>query len=278
MKYHPRPGVSGPLDAVRLKLHRAQEHANVLRSEIEAFLWREPHGSRAEIDADANELLVRAFVREQPPASWGPILGDFVHNLRSALDHLAIALVLSNDPRADITRNSFPLFENDPNREDATAEERKRWKRLTKGMTAEQIAEIERYQPFNYPVDPGNVSTLTALGNLSNIDKHRGLIALGHFGHIVQIIGFDTPGWHVVEQLEVAPPQQLEHDAVIARFKAIPAEENPGKDAKVRLVVKTGVTLLEGVPPSTPLDELLQGATVYVLDLVNAFNAQFFRD
>jgi hypothetical protein len=242
---------------------------------MDAFLWREPHNSRAEVRPDTNEILIRAIVREQPPASWGPVLGDFIHNTRSALDHLAIALVLSNDPGADIDRAGFPLFVNDPARPDAEPHEKRTWDRLVKGMAPEHIAAVTEYQPFNYPVGPHEISTLAALSNLSKIDKHRGLIPLGHFAVIVEIVQPEIQGWQILSVV-MEPPAPLENDAVLARLRVVPVEPNPPMDVEVEVRARADVTLREGAPPDTTIDEVLVHTTTEVLDLVNDFEAKFF--
>jgi hypothetical protein len=42
------------------------------------------------------------------------IVGDAVHNMRSALDHLACRLVERHSPGADLDRTAFPIWTDDP--------------------------------------------------------------------------------------------------------------------------------------------------------------------
>jgi len=59
------------------------------------------------VDSAGNlSFLVR--IREDPPAEWSAIIGDAVHNARSALDHLAFALVEANGGSAD-ENTTFPI-------------------------------------------------------------------------------------------------------------------------------------------------------------------------
>jgi hypothetical protein len=62
--------------------------------ETESRLWRErnPYRITHEPDPQTNKKLIRVKVLEQPPAAIRLIIGDCVHNLRSALDNLAYAL------------------------------------------------------------------------------------------------------------------------------------------------------------------------------------------
>src|SRR6478672_4813867 len=80
------------------KVARAEKHRAELAVEVQAFLARKPFASRhAKEPGECGATVhhVYAVVREQPPAGWSPIIGDVVHNLRSALDH---ALWASADP------------------------------------------------------------------------------------------------------------------------------------------------------------------------------------
>ncbi len=269
--------MSGDLAAVRLKLHRAQEHLETLHSAVQAFHWRDAYDARVELDAQANELVVIAIVREQPPADWGPLFGDLIHNLRSALDHLAIALVLSHTPTANPRTNAFPIFERDPDAPRASKRNKDTWKQLVKGMSGEQIAAVKEVQPFNTPITQGCVNTLTAISKLSNTDKHRGLIPIGGVaGGAVELVPRKLNGWQVDTSIAAAPVRRIEHDAVIARFGLTALVSNPEMDVDVGARIGVSVTLNQDVPPGTDIDEVLRFSYTRVLDIVNDFETKFF--
>src|SRR4051812_23942073 len=101
------------LSGVRLKLDRAQTHIDVLRDKTSAFRERKPapFGFRTETTTKADELVeyvLYAVVREEPPRSLGPVIGDVLHNLRSALDHLVYELSTARARRSSNTQ--FPIF------------------------------------------------------------------------------------------------------------------------------------------------------------------------
>jgi len=81
----------------RIKVERAKEHALQLQSEIEAFLDRKPYQLIVESEPKSGDKIYRVKVSEQPPVRWGTIIGDVVHNLRTALDYLAYQLVVANN-------------------------------------------------------------------------------------------------------------------------------------------------------------------------------------
>lgn len=97
--------------------------------------------------------------------------GDFIHNLRAALDHLAwqLALLSGGWPSIEV---SFPICEKN------NADARRFIKRCTVGIPDPAVAVIESFQPYH--AGNGFRSThLWRLNKLWNIDKHRHLTPHG---------------------------------------------------------------------------------------------------
>lgn len=134
--------MDGELDDVRLKLSRAKAHAETLHNATATFHWLDANQAGVKIDGKANELVVTASLRERPPREWSLLFGDFIHNLRSALDHLAIALVLHNKPSANTRRTAFPIFSRDPSRPNAAAVDKQGWRNRVKNMSPAAKAAI----------------------------------------------------------------------------------------------------------------------------------------
>jgi hypothetical protein len=68
----------------------------------------------ADIDKEKREVTIFVEVRKPCPGTWSIIIGEMVHNLRSALDHLVWQLVIletSEQPVGD--RTQFPIFESE---------------------------------------------------------------------------------------------------------------------------------------------------------------------
>src|SRR5688572_11329470 len=100
------------LTGVRLKLERARQHIEAIRARCEAFTDRDPlpFSSRVEQKQGPEGSIAYtayAVVREQPPLDLGPIIGDAVHDIRSALDHLVYELAPPNVRSKDKTQ--FPI-------------------------------------------------------------------------------------------------------------------------------------------------------------------------
>jgi|SRR5215212_2196849 len=152
-----------------LRLDRALQHLQSL--EAEDRRWREgnPYRIIHELDPQTSKKLVRVEVLSQPSVRLGLLIGDCLHNLRSALDNLAyeLAVAYTGDPLPDAvaTRSEFPILGDRPMK----AGERQR---KIGGIHPDAQTIIEGLQPYqrgqHYAVDP-----LWVLHELSNIDKHR---------------------------------------------------------------------------------------------------------
>jgi hypothetical protein len=91
--------------------------------------------------------------------------GDILHNLRSALDHLACALVLANGGTIT-SRTEFPIFENAPK----SNKDKAKLAGKIEGMRQEAKIYIFNVQPYQQ----GNkANALRRLHKLNIIDKHR---------------------------------------------------------------------------------------------------------
>lgn len=258
-----------PLLAVKLKIRRAHEHLHFLQLAIQGFFQREPYNTLSRFDRQTDRYVVSLVVREDPPAEWGPMIGDFVNNLRSALDHLAVALVKRSGGATD--RTSFPIFAERP------AESQ--WKASIVGMQPDHITAILAVQPFNNPQPPGLIDTLRWLRELSNQDKHRALTPLvGVLGEgircctVLKIQDCLLGPFESTISTGPVPP----HGTEVANAIVTPTGPNPEVDVRVQMSV--GVCLnAPPIPPSAGVGEFLVAASTRVVDIVNDFERRFFQ-
>src|SRR5260370_21429469 len=162
-----------PLQAIarlillRVKVERAKKHLIDLEGEIAAHRGKYLSvvigpGSKGFAQMSENPVAL-------PVLPWSAVAsaGDVVHNLRSALDHLAHQLVLVGTPGKEQTRRiEFPSA-----RDLATYENTKGAKVV--GMRQEAIEAIDALQPYK-----GGNDGLWRIHELDNIDKHRGLFTV----------------------------------------------------------------------------------------------------
>lgn len=160
-----------PLAGIEEKIKRADVHFEALERETRAFIQSDPHDLVLEPDPQSGEYVVRAYVREEPPLLLGAILGDFVHNLRSALDHLVwqIVLGLGKEPGR---WTCFPIYDDsDDFRKEVVRKNERDKPSPLRGVNPTTLTIIERMQPYNR-LD-NTVHGLAVLRDLSNIDKHQ---------------------------------------------------------------------------------------------------------
>ena len=166
------------------KLRWSKHHFEVLRSQIEPFEQRDTHSVRVEVDPDAGKYEFYVTGLEIPDPDWGLMIGDCLHNARTALDYVMVrlwALVTGQDPK-DVSHIQFPIY-NDPQK---FASVRERHKELA---FSGYLATIEALQPFNcwnpsiwgfggtpsgqFKTPASLPGSLDRLSSLDNIDKHR---------------------------------------------------------------------------------------------------------
>lgn len=163
-----------PLDGCRAKLARAAEHLDALEK-----AYGDPYSATAlrtydqwEVFPDGHRWRVTYLDDQElpePNPHWGLIVGDAVHNMRSALDHLACRLVERGDPSRDIGRVAFPIWDEDPRRE---PDKLRRYRTLVEGMREEDEQGVWALQPFHDLAAPSSLM-LMDLAALDNADKHQ---------------------------------------------------------------------------------------------------------
>ena len=155
------------LEGVVSKIRRAQEHSNSLKEEVNAFTNSGDYDTLPERNSDGSEYRLRIKFGQLKPdvVRWGVMFGDVLHNLRSALDHLAWQLVLTGGGEPGST-TSFPIFK-----------DRDKFVSLSRdpvrGVSNKVRELIEGVQPFQRGREEAALSALWVLHELSNWDKHR---------------------------------------------------------------------------------------------------------
>lgn len=204
------------LAAFQAKLRRADEHLGALVDGIGAFLETQPYLIAFEVDAETGQKVARAKANGEPPpiVDWGLLIGDCVHNMRSALDHLAWELSGPEPPE----QTEFPIFH-----------EREKFERASRrgGLwkiegikDPEARALIESVQPCYSDRKRPETHPLASLRDFANIDKHRVLhlsvIGLGGMSYWVGESGHDF-----INSVNFGP---LEDGTEIGRFTPRPEE------------------------------------------------------
>jgi hypothetical protein len=105
--------------SVVLKIDQAKKHLDTLEKEVRSYLSRKPFAVVPEEEPHTGDLVYKVRINESVPVQWSAIVGDIIHNLRSALDHVAYELVQANGQPATretafrfliMRPNSKPIF------------------------------------------------------------------------------------------------------------------------------------------------------------------------
>jgi hypothetical protein len=188
-----------------------------------------------EYDAGPPEQYIfRVRFFQDTPQEWGLLVGDFAHNARSALDHLAWQVVLFGGGNPD-DRTGFPIT---LRRGDWLGQVAK-----LDGAQPDHVALIEKEQPFHRRDLYGkeNISgsmehPLAVLNFLNNVDKHRVLnttpAAVRGFGWDVEVIS-DIKSADTTRSTVSFEP--LEDGAPLVRVPIVSSGPNPRLKLKRQL-------------------------------------------
>jgi hypothetical protein len=167
----------------REKLKRAIELADTINGELPIYL-RERHPYSLVLDFNEQDGWLTVWLKpESTDLRFAVLLGELVHDLRSALDHAVSVLVAAN---RQVLRKShqFPIHTNRRAFHDAVGTSRSPRGWLLGVKVG--FREIKRCQPFHLKPDPSQAA-LAALNRLSNSDKHRSPVFLAPYPNSSQI-------------------------------------------------------------------------------------------
>jgi hypothetical protein len=154
------------LQGPRIKLARAGRHIAELNELAGSYLNAKPFSLRKTAESNG-DLVWRVSIDRQVPIEWSAIVGDAVHNMRSALDLLAWQLVEanSNQPSRD---TCFPIAGGTGIQFEQVL------RRALLGLSDQAIKFVRRLRLYS-----GGNQTLSQLHALDIVDKHRLVLVVG---------------------------------------------------------------------------------------------------
>jgi hypothetical protein len=255
------------------KIDRANVHLDFLRERIKSFAEdMSSYDIRTEDDWQTAKVFIDG--EPEPPVEvLGAIIGDVVHNLRSALDHLVWQLTIANGytPPNPIPRRgqpggewrdiSFPVYTADPRAQYPSGRRipwRYRWPKWSRkkvagslwGVRPDLRTVIQKLQPFNRRKNPSK-EPLAVLDELWNIDKHRHLhlalfsAALDDVGTLVTSVSQPELALRVVKKYT---PRPLKGRTEIGSLEYIGEYRDPTPNVDVSLRVTFDVAFEQGPP------------------------------
>jgi hypothetical protein len=257
------------LVGVRSKLSRAQAHLTDVNARINSLLG--PDGYSQEVvdtGFENRELVIRAKAPKTTDSTLSLVIGDCVHNVRSALDHLVLQLAVLNNRRKEAERKTaFPI-----------ALDREAFDGATRGRVAPFVAKealdaIEELQPYRTlnPEDSlplGRRAVLWVLSELDNIDKHRIILVAQPQ---IRVEGFDAVGGAPkVKAHEKWSP--LVDGQEVARFEGFLPTKLRLEFATIIHFQDTGLCC-DGMGVQSTLENIVD----LVSHIINEFEKRFFR-
>ena len=224
------------LESVLVKIDRAKVHIADLNTEIGLLIDSCDKGTRGKGNPKTREYILWLDITPIVPPTISALAGDAIHNLRSALDHLAYQLVKARGtPTRDPTQNTtFPILETPPTPN--------RFGRFPPPQIApsvsrevrEALAELQPYkrsQPHLHP--------LAVLHNLDIVDKHRQLL--------LAVVGVSGFAWMGDVEMSGFNPGPYKAGDEIARFKPGPGDLPPNFQPNVTFQVDINESRIRGV-------------------------------
>lgn len=157
----------------RLKISRAEKHLSDLNAAVKEFIATDPYTQAPEDDPKTGDLVYKISVQPHAPKGLrdlSVIVGDVVHNLRSALDLLAWQLVEANSGTpGDST--AFPVWRTEGQFLGGGAG-------YMRGAHPDAIRVLRRMKPYK-----GGNAAIWRLHRLDATDKHRLLLTVGAMQH-----------------------------------------------------------------------------------------------
>lgn len=135
-------------------------------SKIKIYLNHQPYKIVRVADTTTGDVTDIVKIQKEIPEDWSAIVGDIVHNLRTALDYLVTALVIANG-NSPSRSNSFPIDNSLEDYENNSPD------KLT-GLNQNSIEFINGLKPYK----DGN-DVLWRLHKLDIQDKHRTNLIVG---------------------------------------------------------------------------------------------------
>jgi hypothetical protein len=164
-----------------LKIQRAEKHMVDINQEAVRYAESHPYTCERIYFLDSEHTIWGRFhITKQPDPMIAVMLGDFIHNLRSALDWVIVAC----SPRKHRYDVSFPILLEDVLAKDANGnfvfsdKERKNVETCLRGLCPDARTLVVGLQPYHMGTN-SHRAILGLISRLENADKHRALITIG---------------------------------------------------------------------------------------------------
>jgi len=264
------------LSTVRAKIDRAKHHLRDIDATLKILLGTETNSEvqiMHKFDRERKHVIVNLEKCAPVNPSLPLMIGDCIHNLRSALGHLVYRLALENGASSvAASKTFFPIYLK------KTQFDQRVEKLVKPFISAPALTEIEKSQPYSAYSVPEEAD-IWILSQLDIFDKHRLLVVAGQkFSPTAFTVGIPD-GEEVHEVIPNPKWKPMKDGAEILRFDL---SQMPNPPSKMNVHVQM-VTTVQFVDTGLACDgALVQDALRQCLGIVSAtvrdFGTQFFGE
>lgn len=257
------------LSGVQLKLWRADRHIAELREVIKPILHAAEQSVSRQPQVDESEVVYAVgYVPDIDPIA-SVIVGDVVHNLRSALDHLAWQLVRFDNGTPD-EYTQFPLSVL-PLNKDGSPRQVTIQPGIRNPAIIAALIEVQPYTSANRGHTPTS-DVLWIVHRLDAVDKHRLLLSVTQ-----SINRHEVPRWHGLPGDAPSPMFEVNLNAlnsgdVVLKF-TFPEGSDPPPDFYA--TVPLAISLDEGEASWASGIDLIDALTSLRVGVTNEINLWF---
>lgn len=248
--------MSTHLESATEKLQRAEQHIADFESGLSEFTRDNPLRLAYDPNPRTKQRAKLVRARSELPGSLICVVGDAVHNMRSALDHLAtaVAVHLKVDKKG-LSETHFTVRPTKADFRNAIKEER-----VTR-LGAGWIQFLERMEPYY----GGKAANLHIISTLDNFDKHRKLLVLSIFSDT-----FRYDGQNMI------PVERGIPSAKGVTLALDPAEVGHHTHSQTRIVINESISGLDPNAWANTTLKNLAASVETVLDAAKADSATLF--
>jgi hypothetical protein len=221
-----------------IKLDRAQEHLRTLVNEVAEHEHQSLKVEYQQSPAEPGVYRLRFRQAVPPPDRWSAVIGDLLHNVRSALDSFTFTTIDGRATLSDKERRRiyFPITETIADFEDHP------WP--AKKIGSKSVDAFRSAQPWARYLDLDDEylaqtkrHPLVLLSKLSNIDKHRAL----HLTFAAPIDTLAGTAGPVRADWTPGKPWPLEDGDLIGTwtFTGLNPDQSPWFDNKFRIALES---------------------------------------
>jgi hypothetical protein len=164
---------SPDVSAIDDRIDRVEQHLDEIKTMLRAYYASDPYEARGKYDPDAQTMTRQIRITKQLPVRCHTLVGELLHDLRSALDHLVCEFIRAAGG-SSCENTQFPICKFAPP-PDANGIVRIP---IGGAVSPESHTLIEGAQPYNWGTDFLH-HPLWRLHRLAIIDRHRHIATRG---------------------------------------------------------------------------------------------------